>query len=178
MKKFFSVSLLVAALSFPAFATPYALDAANSKVDFSIKHLKLTKVDGAFKEFGGDIDYENGALKALSGSVNVASVDTQNQKRDDHLRAEDIFDVKKYPQMTFAMTQYEVGKIHGNLTIKGITKPVVFESKETLNGNTLEINAKATIKRSDFGVVWESSLKDSLVGDEVEILLNLKANAK
>ena len=108
--------------------------------------------------------------------MEIASVDTANAKRDEHLNAADIFDSKKYPNMTFKMTKFEAGKISGDLTIKGITKPIIFESTETLKDKTLQIQATATIKRSDFGVVWESNLKDSLVGDEVTILLTLIAN--
>lgn len=178
MKKFLSISAFVALLGCPLLAQPYTLDSQNSKVDFQISHLKLTKVDGKFKKFSANIDYDLATkkLNILEGSVEIASVDTANTKRDEHLNAADIFDSKKYPNMTFKMTKFEAGKISGDLTIKGITKPIIFESTETLKDKTLQIQATATIKRSDFGVVWESNLKDSLVGDEVTILLTLIAN--
>lgn len=176
MRKLISTIAMIATLNVSAFAAPYALDTKNSKVEFEISHLKLTRVDGKFSEFSGNIDYENNTLKLFDGTINVASVDTANQKRDDHLRAPDIFDASKFPFITFKMTKFEDGKIYGNLTIKETTKEVVLNSTQSTNGNTLEIKADTIIKRSDFGVVWESSLKDSLVGDEVKLKLTLIAN--
>ena len=129
MKKFLFISGLVAALSFPALAAPYALDSANSKVDFSVSHLKLTQVDGKFNKFSATIDYDSASqsLKVLEGVVDIASVDTANAKRDAHLQAEDMFDAKKYPNMTFKMTKFEAGKIYGDLTIRSTTKPIVLD---------------------------------------------------
>lgn len=180
MKKFFLASSLVAALSLSAFAEPFTLDMANSKVDFSVKHMKLTKVDGSFKTFSANIDYDSKAkmLKALDGAVEIASVDTANPKRDAHLNAPDMFDGAKYPTMQFKMTKYEAGKIYGDLTIKEVTKPIMLDSKEMLNGKTLDIAASTQIKRSDFGLEWGNIFKDNAVSDEVTIMLNLKANAK
>lgn len=176
MKKLLVATAIFGTLSISLFATPYTLDTTKSKVGFEISHLKLTKVEGSFSKFSGNIDYENNAIKALDGNIEVASIDTANQKRDDHLRAPDIFDVAKFPNITFQMTKFKDGKIYGNLTIKEITKEVVLDSQSKISGTMLEINANTTIKRSDFGVVWESNLKDSLVGDEVKLILMLVAN--
>lgn len=180
MKKFVLASSLVAALNLSAFAEPFALDVANSKVDFSVKHMKLTKVDGTFKAFSANIDYDSATktLKALDGAVEITSVDTANPKRDAHLNAPDMFDSAKYPTMQFKMTKYEAGKIYGDLTIRETTKPVVLDSKETLNGKTLDIAASTQIKRSDFGLEWGNIFKDNAVSDEVAITLNFKANAQ
>lgn len=150
----------------------------SSQVGFEIKHLKLTKVEGSFKQFSGTVDYENGALNALDGSVEISSVDTGIQKRDDHLKANDIFDQAKFPQMSFKMTSFANGKMNGDLSIKGVSKPVVFDASIQENGKDLTIIATGTIKRSDFGVVWESNLQDSMVGDELTIKLNLLAKSK
>ena len=137
MKKFLFISGLVAALSFPALAAPYALDSANSKVDFSVSHLKLTQVDGKFNKFSATIDYDSASqsLKVLEGVVDIASVDTANAKRDAHLQAEDMFDAKKYPNMTFKMTKFEAGKIYGDLTIRSTTKPIVLDATIQPNGD-------------------------------------------
>ncbi|MBX7490515.1 YceI family protein [Helicobacter turcicus] len=180
MKKFLLVSSLVAALSFPALAAPYAIDVTNSKVGFSVKHIKITKVDGVFKNFSANIDYDTAtkSFKTLEGEIDMTSVDTQNEKRDAHLQASDMFDAQKFPKMFFKMTKYEAGKIYGDLTIKDVTKPVVLTSKETLKGNALEVSAQARIKRSEFGLEWGSVFKDNAVSDEVDISLNLKANAQ
>ncbi|MCH5322053.1 MAG: YceI family protein [Helicobacter sp.] len=177
MKKLLSLSALVALLSLPALAVPFTLDTANSKVDFAIKHLKLTQVDGKFTQFSGTIDFDIDAkqLKVLNGEVEVASVDTDNQKRDDHLRAPDIFDAQKYPKITFTMTKAENNKIYGDLTIRDKTKSITLDAKQIYNNGVLQIEATSKIKRSDFDVVWESNLQDSLVGDDLTIKLNLIA---
>ncbi|WP_026944480.1 YceI family protein [Helicobacter rodentium] len=180
MKKFLFISGLVAALSFPALAAPYALDSANSKVDFSVSHLKLTQVDGKFNKFSATIDYDSASqsLKVLEGVVDIASVDTANAKRDAHLQAEDMFDAKKYPNMTFKMTKFEAGKIYGDLTIRSTTKPIVLDATIQPNGKALDINATTKILRSDFDITWGNIFKDNSVGDEVKITLSLKANAQ
>ena len=177
MKKFFCVFACFTFLSLPIFASSFALDHAKSNVDFTIVHLKLKDVNGKFKNFDGKIDFDVKAkkLNALSGEVEVASVDTANQKRDDHLRSDEIFNTAKFPKMTFVMTKYEEGKIYGDLTIKGITKSVAFKAQNNFDGKVLNIKAETQVKRSDFGVVWESSLKDSLLDDELVIKLNLNA---
>lgn len=177
MKKIFCIFACFAVLSLPIFASSFVLDHAKSNVDFTIVHLKLKDVNGKFKNFDGKIDFDVKAkkLNALSGEVEVASVDTANQKRDDHLRSDEIFNTAKFPKMTFVMTKYEEGKIYGDLTIKGTTKSVAFKAQNSFDGKVLNIKAETQVKRSDFGVVWESSLKDSLLDDELVIKLNLNA---
>lgn len=180
MKKFLCSLSLAAALSLPALAAPYALDSANSKIDFQVSHLKLTQVDGKFNKFSATIDYDQASstLKILEGVVDITSVDTANPKRDAHLQAEDMFDAKKYPNMTFKMTKFEAGKIYGDLTIRSTTKPIVLDATIQPNGKELAINATTKILRSDFDVSWHNIFKDNAVGDEVKITLNLKTNAK
>lgn len=180
MKKFFLLSSLFVVLAFPALATPYQLDVANSKVGFTIKKKAgLITVDGEFKTFNGEIDYDSATktLNVFNGEVNVSSVDTKEQKRDDELRSSDVFDAQKYPTMSFKMAYHKEGKIHGDLTIKDVTKHIVLDAEEKLNGGMLEISANTTIKRSDFGLEW-GVFRNVLVGDDVVINLNLKANAQ
>lgn len=177
MRKILFSAVVAAALLTTANAKIYEVD-ASSKVGFEIKHLKLTKVEGNFEKFNGSIDYENGKISALDGAVEISSVNTGIAKRDEHLKANDIFDQAKFPQMTFKMSSFSNGKMSGELSIKGVTKPVVFDTSITENGADLTLVASAVIKRSDFGVVWESNLQDSMVGDELTIKLNLLAKAK
>ena len=177
MKKFLLSALAAAALMASANAASYEVD-PSSKIGFSVKHLKLMSVEGSFDKFSGMIDYDAGKITALTGAVEVASVDTQNQKRDDHLKAADIFDQAKFPQMTFKMTEFKDGKMTGDLSIKGTTKSVTFDTTTKMDGNKLLVDATGQVKRSDFGTVWESNLKDSMAGDEVTIKLNLVANPK
>ncbi|MCI5969295.1 YceI family protein [Helicobacter sp.] len=178
MKKFFLTSSLLAALSLPVLAAPYQLDTTNSKVGFTIKKKGgLVTVNGEFKTFAGEIDYDGAKLNVFSGEIDVASVDTKEQKRDNELRSSDVFDAQKFPKMTFKMAKYEAGKIHGDLTIKDVTKQVTLNAEEKLNGNVLEISANGMIKRSDFDLEW-GVFQNVLVSDDVVINLNLKANAK
>lgn len=180
MKKFFLLSSLFVALTLPVLATPYQLDAANSKVGFTIKKKAgLVTVNGEFKTFAGEIDYDSATktLKVFNGEVDVDSVDTKEQKRDNELRSPDVFDVLKFPKMSFKMAYYQAGKIYGDLTIKDVTKHIVLNVEEKLNGDMLEISASTTIKRSDFGLEW-GVFKNVLVSDDVVINLNLKANAQ
>lgn len=156
-------------------AAPYTLDKTNSAVTFNVSHLKLTRVDGRFKDFSGTIDYDAGKLNVLEGMVTIKSIDTANAKRDAHLNEAELFDSAKYPNITFKMTKFEGNKIYGDLTIRDTTRPVVFDSKIADNGSTLNIDATTSIKRSEFGISWEGVFQDNAVGEEVNIVLNLRA---
>lgn len=172
-----NASLAASLLASIASAAPYNLDTANSSVKFSVSHLKLTKVDGEFKDFNGKIDYDGGKLNVLEGSVAIKSINTANEKRDAHLNAPDMFDSAKHPNITFKMTEFSGGKIHGDLTIKETTKHVVLDSKVSESGsNTLIIDATGTINRSEFGIAWTNIFSDNAVGEEVSIVLHLVAN--
>lgn len=175
MKKILISALAAASIFGVANAADYTID-SDSKVGFSVKHLKLMNVDGSFGKFAGKASYDAGKLSAFEGTVEIASVNTENQKRDDHLRANDIFDAAKYPQMSFKMSEFKEGVIHGNLNVKGKDNHVALSADIKEEGDKLLINATGTVKRSELGVVWEESLKDSMVSDEVTIKLELKAS--
>ncbi len=171
-----STSLAASLLAGVASAAAYNLDTANSSVKFSVSHMKLTKVDGEFKDFSGKIDYDGGKLNVLEGSVAIQSIDTANEKRNAHLNAPDMFDSAKHPHITFKMTDFSGGKIHGDLTIKDTTKHVAFDAKVAENGNKITIDATGAINRSEFGIAWPSVFKDNAVGEEVSIILHLVAS--
>ncbi|MDD5212747.1 MAG: YceI family protein, partial [Sulfuricurvum sp.] len=104
------------------FAVPYSVDVTHSSVDFKVKHMMISTVSGNFSSFSGSYDLEKGKLKSLSGTVKTTTINTGIQKRDDHLRSADFFDVATYPEMTFEMTSQKGKKVTGNLTMHGITK--------------------------------------------------------
>ena len=152
-----------------------------------MRHL-TGRVRGYFKEWSGTVTADPAELASGSVTVEVktASINTEQERRDTHLRSPDFFDVEQFPTMTFTSTKVEViGKdiaITGNLTLKGVTKPVVL--KGTFNGKMndpmgkerLGFEATGTIDRRDFGLVWNKMIEGtSMVGDEVTIDLAIEA---
>jgi polyisoprenoid-binding protein YceI len=165
----------------------WTVDQAHSEVSFRVRHL-TGRVRGHFKEYASSLMADPAQLTNGSVSVEVktASVNTENEKRDAHLRSPDFFDVEKFPAMTFRSTKVEAnGKdiaISGDLTIKGVTKPVVL--KGTFNGKVtdpwgkerLGFEVSTTIDRREFGLVWNKLVEgSSLVGDEVTIDIAIEA---
>lgn len=168
----------------------WELDVSHSTVGFSVRHMMITTVRGSFGTFSGKIVLtgEDPTSARLSVSVDTASVDTRDQRRDDHLRNEDFFHVEKYPAMTFESTKVERrGRnglaITGDLTLRGVTRPVVLEVTDLTQpitdpwGNQrVGASATARIKRSDFGLTWNRALEAGgvVVADEVTISLDVQ----
>jgi polyisoprenoid-binding protein YceI len=178
---------LVAGDTVKANPVAWTVDPAHSEVSFRVRHL-TGRVRGHFKEFSTSLMADPAQLTTGSVSVEVktASVNTENEKRDTHLRGPDFFDVEKFPVMTFKSTKVESnGKdlaLSGDLTIRGVTKPVVL--KGTFNGKVVDpwgkerlgFEVSTTIDRRDFGLVWNKLVEgSSLVGDEVTIDIAIEA---
>src|SRR5215475_2478058 len=150
----------------PIPAGDYRMDVAHSVIGFSIKHNELSLVSGRFKDFVGTIHFDDQDVTKSSVEFNakVTSIDTGVENRDRHLRSADFFDVEKFPEMTFKSTKVErKGKsyvLYGDLTIKGVTKPVTLPFTLTgaikdPRGNTrIGVSAQAKIDRRDFGITW------------------------
>jgi polyisoprenoid-binding protein YceI len=190
-KSLLSVALaaVLGAASLPAAAESWSIDASHSTVGFSVRHMMVTNVKGSFGKFTAKVDGSpaDPTTAKISAAVEVASVDTRDAKRDEHLRSADFFDAAKFPEMTFTSTKVEktsatTAKMTGNLTLRGVTKPVVLDVEYTSalknpRGKTV-IGATATgkINRKDFGVSWSRSLDGGglVVGDEVAIQLDLQ----
>jgi len=171
-------------------ADTYNIDAAHTTVGFSIQHMVISKVKGRFNEFSGSIQVDPKATPTVTEAtiaIKVASIDTANTKRDDHLRAPDFFDAAKFPDMTFETTKIEkTGDdlvAHGKLTMRGVTKEIQLPFK--LNGpitdswgNTrVGIEGRTKLNRKDYGLTWSKTLETGglVVGDEVEIEIQLEA---
>jgi len=172
----------------------WIVDTAHTRVGFSAKHLLITKVRGQFKTFSGKafIDEKTPANSKLSVEIDVKSVDTNEPKRDAHLRTSDFFDADKHPKMTFASTKVERDPknakallVTGDLTLRGVTKPVVL----TVDSLTPEIespfgptwrlrgaHATGRINRKDFGVAWDNKALNgtAVVSDDVELELEVE----
>lgn len=167
----------------------YQIDPSHSTASFSIKHMMIAKVHGAFQKMSGSLEYDaaNPAKAQIDVTIEAASIDTREPKRDEHLRSADFFDVAKYPTITFKSTRVDGSggelRVHGDLTIHGVTKPVVLDvegpSAEMKDpwGN-LKIGASGTtkIKRKEFGLTWNAALEAGgvLVGDDVTITLEVQ----
>ena len=174
----------------PVPAGIYNLDPAHSLIGFAVKHLEINWVEGRFKDFTGMIKYnaEDATKSSVEFSAKIASIDTEVGARDEHLRSADFFDAAKYPEMTFKSTKIEKrGKdnyvIHGDLTIKGVTKRIEFPFtftgaiKDPWGGTRFGIEAQTKINRRDFGINYGNALAAGGfdVGNEVTIDLRLEA---
>jgi polyisoprenoid-binding protein YceI len=168
----------------------WKIDPAHSSVDFSIKHMVISRVKGTFHTFDAVIeaDPEDLTTARIEFTVDVASVDTRNEDRDNHLRGADFFDAENYPKMMFKATrivkksegEYEVT---GDLTIRGVTRPETFlvtyegQGKDPWGGIRAGFSANGTINRSDYGLKWNAALETGgvLVGDQVQVSLEIEA---
>lgn len=169
----------------------WMLDPAHSSVDFSVKHMMIANVKGTFNQFDATIEADPDDLTSASIELNIdlASVDTRNEDRDNHLRSADFFNVQKNPKMTFTTTNIErKGKgeynVTGNLTIAGVTKSETISVTYEGSGVDPWGNVKAgftadgSLNRSDYGLTWNSALETGgvLVGDKIKISLDLQAS--
>jgi polyisoprenoid-binding protein YceI len=169
------------------------IDAAHSHVTFAVRHMVVSTVKGRFKGLSGtlEIDTANLANSWVQAEVDAASLDTNEPDRDKHLRAPDFFDVEKYPKITFKSTKVEPTgdneyKVTGDLTLHGVTKPVVFdveysgEVNDPYGFRRAGFNAKAKISRKEWGLTWNALLEagGAVVSDEVKIEIDLEAVTK
>lgn len=179
-------------LNQPAWATVYEIDKAHSSVNFKIKHL-FSYVNGDFNEFEGTAVYDPNDPDhwKTEATIQTASIDTNVAKRDEHLRSADFFDTATYPTITFQSTSVEKinetqARMEGLLSIHGVEKPVVLDvaihgvGKDPWGNVKAGFSATTRINRKDFGLTWNQALETGgvLVGDEVEITLEIEASQK
>ncbi len=165
-------------------STVWTLDKAHSAVDFSVKHMMISNVRGTFKKFDVAVDFSEDSPQDgnVDVSIDASSIETQEERRDNHLRSADFFEVEKYPRITFVSNHIEPkGKdrydVFGQLTIKGISLPVTLDTeisgygKDHTGHRKVGINAKTEINRKDFGLNWNMALEAGgvLVGDRIKI---------
>jgi len=181
--------LLILSIALPtaARAESWTIDPAHTTVGFSVSHL-FTSVQGRFDRFQGTIDFDPAKPQAsvVRASVDAASINTNNEKRDKHLRSGDFFDVEKFPTLSFESTGGVTqmvdgrGKLAGKLTIHGVTRPVVFDvvyrgrGKDPWGNVRAGFAATLNINRKDYGLNWNEALETGgfLVGDDVEIRID------
>lgn len=172
-------------------ATEWAIDTAHSRVGFSVSHMMVSSVSGRFKQFGGKVmlDEANLTKSEVDITIKPETIDTDDAKRDEHLRSPEFFDVKKFPTLTFKSTKITKAggnkyKLTGDLTIHGVTKTttldaVVSEPVKNPWGKLVR-SAKLTgkIKRSDFGLKWNKTLDAGgvLIGDDVTLDIQVEVD--
>ncbi len=161
----------------------WVIDPAHTTVGFKARHMGLSTVRGHFGKFDGEIELDPNDITTARGRIEVdlASVNTNNEQRDAHLRSPDFFDIERFPKMTFAVDSVvpdgEGYKVRGDLTIKDVTKPVEFdlqyagEGIDPYGNRRIGGSVTGTIKRSDWGLTWNVALETGgwLVSDKITI---------
>jgi polyisoprenoid-binding protein YceI len=194
MKRIYNVALmailLVAATGAMA-QTKWTVDKLHSNVKFSVQHMVVAEMEGSFKMFDGTMEHSKADFSdaKINFTVDVASVNTDNERRDGHLKADDFFNAEKFPKMTFVSTSVKPAgqgkyKIAGNLTIRDVTKPVVFDVThggvlKTQKGSKAGFKARTTINRFDYNLKWDRATETGglVVGKEVEIVVNVEMDS-
>ncbi len=177
-----------AAKAIPAAApVTYDIDATHSELSFRIRHL-LGRVSGGFQQWGGTIviDSLHPANSVVNVAIKTATIDTKNEKRDEHLRSPDFFAADSFPTITFKSNKVvktgKALKVYGDLTIRGRTKPVVLSGeyggqfKDPWGATRTAFTASTTVNRNDFGVAWNKAVETgAMLGDDVTIDIAVEA---
>jgi len=168
----------------------WTVDPVHSHVGFSVRHMMVTTVRGAFTSFRGtlDIDPDDFTRSKIEGDIDVATIDTKNADRDNHLRTGDFFDVANHPKISFTSTRIERDGdsyvVHGDLTIRGVTRPVSLAAeyagtaKNPYGQTVAGISATGTINRRDFGLVYNALLETGGVAVSEKVKLEIEVQAR
>jgi polyisoprenoid-binding protein YceI len=194
MKKTLTTLVAVAALTFGAKAqASWNVDASHSKLGFAVTHMMVSETEGKFKVYEGkvasvkpDADFTDAKVEF---SVDAASINTDDEKRDGHLKSPDFFDVEKFPKITFVSTSMKPGKVKGtytlvgNLTMHGVTKPVTLTAigaskivKDPYGMERYAFKVTGNINRKDFGLNWNAALEAGgvAVSENVRVDVNIE----
>lgn len=190
MKKILALAFLLAfAVAGSGLADEWKIDKTHSTVRFGVSHLVISTVHGTFGDFEGTINFDGKDIAAgsVEFTVQTASIDTDNEKRDNHIRSDDFLNAEKFPTMTFKSTSVKAGKdgaftLIGDLTIRDVTKEVSFDCKfrgvidDPWGHTRAGFTATTTIKRDEFNVSFSSTLEAGglLVGNDMKLELALE----
>jgi polyisoprenoid-binding protein YceI len=183
-----SIVALAALVALPAAASTWDVDPAHTESSFVVKHMMVSNVRGQFGKTTGVIQQDDKDVTKSKAEITIdaTTIDTRVDKRDAHLKSPDFFDVEKFPTITFKSTKITKGegnslKVDGDLTMHGVTKPVVLKveyTPETLaGGKTLRgVTATTKVNRKDFGLNWNKTIEAGgvVVGDEVVITVEME----
>jgi len=174
-------------LSYANAADNYKIDPAHTSVGFSVRHMGVSNVKGHFDDFTGLLVLENGSIQEASGTIQVKSVNTGMEKRDNHLRTADFFDAAKYPLITFKSKRVEKNGeqtvLIADFTMRGVTKelrlPVTLSGpvKDPMGNTRIGLEAKTTVNRKDYGIQFNALMETGglMVGEEVALEINAEA---
>ena len=167
----------------------WAIDTAHSSVDFVARHMMVSKIRGTFTDWRGaiDVDLEDPTLSSVTATINVASIETRDKKRDGHLLSADFFDVALYPTITFKSRRVEIEgtnvRVTGDLSIRNVVKDIVLDVQ--FNGMNLDpwgnkrihYSAKIVLNRKEFGLGWNQVIETGgvLIGENVDIEIQVEA---
>lgn len=182
------VALAVLANLSTSAQTKWTVDKGHSNVKFAVTHMVVSEMEGTFKVFDGTLEHNKPDFSdaKVNFSIDVASVNTDNERRDGHLKSDDFFNAEKFPKMTFASTSVKVlgnnkYEMAGNLTIRDITKPVVFQVSHggvltTSRGAKAGFKATTTINRFDYNLKWDRATETGglVVSKDVVITVNVE----
>ncbi|MBK8899996.1 MAG: YceI family protein [Anaerolineaceae bacterium] len=167
----------------------WQIDSSHSHVNFTARHMMISKVRGSFETFSGTVNFdeENPVNTTVDIVVDLASVNTRDAQRDGHLKSPDFFDVENHPTMRFVSTRVEQidennGRLIGDLTIKGVTNEVVLDveyagvAKSPWGTESAGFSATSALNRKDWGLNWNQALETGgvLVGDKINIEIELE----
>lgn len=185
MKNFITLIALIFLTANSIAQTQWKVDPFHSSLNFNISHSGISIVNGKFLDYTGSLTTDGDTLSGANFdfTVKTNSIDTNVEDRDNHLRSEDFFDVEKYPEMTFKSTKIEATEkpdhylLHGKLTIKDVTKDVVFDlhyggTAESQQGKKLGLKAETTINRFDYNINFDPAAAG--VGKDVHIVVHLQ----
>jgi polyisoprenoid-binding protein YceI len=189
---FVAFSFLVAVPAATAEVMTYTVDKAHSTVGFKIRHL-LSKTSGRFHDYEGTIklDPEKRESVEVTGTIQVTSIDTDEDDRDEHLRNEDFFNVAKFPTITFKASKLTdvnedrtSGKLAGEMTMHGVTKPIVLDVSwygtvtDPWGNKKAGFSGVTTVNRKDFGIIWNKALDAGgvVLGEDVEVSIEIEAD--
>lgn len=174
-----------------SYAGTYEVDKVHSSINFSVMHLMVSKVTGAFNDYDARINFDpnNLAGSSIAATVKAASIDTRSADRDKHLKSADFFDAEKFPEITFKVSaitgsggQY---LLTGDLSIHGVTKNVAIPAtilgpvKSPYGFDALGITGQFKLNRKDYGIAWNKALDSGgvMVGDDVEVAISIEAHS-
>ncbi len=174
----------------PVAMTTFTIDPVHSQMLFKVRHLGLSTVTGRFGTFAGtfQLDPASGQAGAAALSIDVASLSTNNDRRDTHLRSADFFAADSFPKLTFTSTGIQkVGpnkyKVMGNITIRSTTRPIVLDAelagtRQTATGWLAAVNMTGSIKRKEFGLMWDRLTEGvAIVGEDVQLVIEVEAKS-
>ncbi len=190
MKKIYAFVLLLTTYAGVSGQTTWGIDKVHSRIGFSVPHYAITEVEGNFKDFDASVvskaDDFNGA--EVTFNAKVASIDTDNERRDGHLKSKDFFDAETYPDLTFKGKLVKDGgkyRLKGDITMKGVTKPAEFDvtfggTMDTGRGTKAGFKLTGEVNRQDFGVSYGGKTPggELVIGDKVTIICKIELDKK